>query len=139
MASENKRIVKNTLFLYGRMIFLTLINLYTVRITLDALGVEDYGIYNVIASFISLFSIISSTLTSATQRYLSFHLGQKDYIAYSKTFSLLLICFTIIAIIVTIIAEIAGIFVLNGFLNIPEDKLYAAKWVYQTSIITFIF
>ena len=136
--SANKRVAKNTLFLYGRMVFLTLISLYTVRVTLNVLGVIDYGIYNVVGSVIAMLSILTGTLTSATQRYLSYHLGRKDYDSYSRTYSLLLICFIIIAICIIIISEIIGLFIFDGALNIPADRVSAAKIVYQTIIGAFI-
>lgn len=137
-SSDNLRIAKNTLLLYGRMIFLTLINLYTVRITLNVLGIEDYGIYTVVGSFVALFGVITSTLTSATQRFLAFNLGEKNYEAYSRTFSLLVVSFLVLALIIVLIAEIAGLFAFESLLKVPEDRMDAAKWVYQTSLITFI-
>lgn len=137
--NNNKRIAKNTAFLYFRMLFLTVISLYTVKITLEALGVVDYGIYNVVASVVAFLSFLNGTLTSATQRFLSFHLGKSDYKAYSRTFSLLLIGFIVISIIIFIIAEIIGIFFIDDWLVIPKDRILAAKWVYQTAIFTFIF
>ncbi len=138
-SSDNKRIAKNTLFLYGRMLFLTVISLFTVRITLEAIGVEDYGIYNVVGSFVALFSVLTATLTSATQRFLSFHLGKKDYEGYGKTFSLLLMGFAVISVVILLIGEIAGIYAFDGFLKIPADRLDAAKFVYQTCLVSFLF
>lgn len=137
--SSNKRIAKNTAMLYFRMLFLTCISLYTVRITLDALGVIDYGIYSVVASVVASLSFLNGTLTSASQRFLSYHLGNKNYLLYSKTFSLLLIGFLLISIILLVIGEIIGIFFIDDWLNIPHDRLFAAKWVFQTSMFTFIF
>lgn len=135
-SSDNKRIAKNTAMLYFRMIFLTLINIYCVRITLEALGVEDYGIYNVIGSAVWSLAILKVTMSSATQRFFSYHLGRNDYINYSKTFTSLLGGFIIIAIITIIIGEILGVFFLNSWLRIPTDRLFAAKYVYQLSLIT---
>lgn len=121
------------------MLFLTVISLYTVKITLNVLGVIDYGIYNVVASVVASLSFLNGTLTSATQRFLSFHLGKNDYQAYSKTFSLLLIGFMVISIVIFIIGEIIGIFFIDDWLSIPSDRIFAAKWVYQSAIFTFIF
>ena len=121
------------------MLFLTVINLYAIRITLDVLGVVDYGIYNVVASVVASLSFLNGTLTSASQRFLSFHLGKKDYDAYSKTFSLLIFTFIVISFILVIVAEIIGFFFLDDWLVIPKDRLTAAKWVYQATIFTFIF
>ena len=140
MVSEsNKRIAKNTGLLYFRLIFLTLINLYTVRITLEVLGVVDYGIYNVIGSVVASLSILTVAMSAATQRFLSFHLGKKDYEAYSKTFSLLIVAFIVLAIILIVIGEISGYFFLNDWLNIPDARLFAAKIIYQFSLLSFGF
>lgn len=138
-SASNKRVAKNTAFLYFRMLFLTLISLYTVRVTLEALGVVDYGIYAVIGSVVASLGFLTGTLTSATQRFLSFHLGKNDYEAYSRTFSLLLIGFLFISAIIVILGEVAGIFIVDDWLNIPPDRKYAANWVYQATIFTFIF
>lgn len=121
------------------MLFLTAISLYTVRVTLNALGDMDYGIYNVVASVVASLSFLTGTLTSATQRFLSFHLGKNDYKAYSRTFSLLLMGFAVISIAIVVIGEAVGVFFLNDWLVIPPDRLRAAKLVYQASIFTFIF
>ena len=138
MESRNARVVKNTLFLYGRMILLTIINRYTVRVTLDALGEMDYGIYTVVGSFVALFGIVTGTLTSASQRYLSFHLGKEDFAGYSHTFSMLLIGFCIVAAIVVAVAEVAGVFAFDGFLDIPANKIKDAEIVYQASLAAFV-
>lgn len=127
-SASNKRVAKNTAFLYFRMLFLTLISLYTVRVTLEALGVVDYGIYAVIGSVVASLGFLTGTLTSATQRFLSFHLGKNDYEAYSRTFSLLLIGFLFISAIIVILGEVAGIFIVDDWLNIPPDRKYAANW-----------
>lgn len=137
-STANKTIAKNTAMLYFRMLFLTIINIYCVRVTLETLGVEDYGIYNVIGSAVWSLSILKITMSSATQRFFAFHLGKKDYDAYSKTFTTLLIGFIIIAIITLIVGEILGFYFLNSWLKIPADRLYAAKYVYQLSLLTVV-
>lgn len=119
------------------MLLLTLISLYTVRITLQALGVEDYGIYNVIGSVVGSLSILTGAMASASQRFLSFHLGKKDHQAYSRTFTMLLLGFIILALALYIVGQVLGFFFLDGWLNIPADRMYAAKWVYQTSLLAF--
>lgn len=136
--SENKRIAKNTSLLYFRLLFLTFINLYTVRITLEALGVVDFGIYNVVGSVVATLSILTGTMTSASQRFLSFHLGRNDYDSYSKAFSVLLISFGIISIFLIIIGEALGYIFIHKLLNIPVTKLTSAQWIYQTSLVTFV-
>lgn len=137
--ADNKRIARNTAMLYFRMLFLTIINLYTVRVTLDLLGVVDYGIYNVVASVVASLGFLTGTLTSATQRYLSFHLGRRDYEAYSRTFSLLLMGFMAISCVIIILGEAVGIFFVDDWLTIPFDRLDAARWVFQTAVFTFVF
>ena len=120
------------------MIFLTCINIYTVSITLKVLGVIDYGIFNVVGSLVALFTAITGTLVSASQRFLAFNLGTKDYIKYSETFTLLLIAYLIICSGIIIIAEIFEPIAFNDVLDIPADRLTSAKWIYQTSLFSFI-
>lgn len=137
MQQANRRIIKNTGLLYTRLIFLTFVNLYAVRVTLDALGDIDYGIYNVIASLVASLSILTGAMTSATQRFLSFHLGREDYDEYSKTFSLLLICFLGLAFALIIIGEPIGLWAIKDWLKYPPDRLDAVYWVFQTSLVAF--
>lgn len=85
--SNNKRIAKNTLLLYFRMIFMMAVSLYTSRVVLDALGVEDFGIYNVVGGVITLFSFVNGAMSSSTQRYITFELGERKYISVAKSFS----------------------------------------------------
>lgn len=139
MVSKNKQVAKNTLFLYFRMLFLSGISFFTVRIILDALGVIDYGIMNVVSSLVASLSFLNGTLSSATQRYFSYYLGLNSTDGYKKVFSILLICYTVICLSVLIIGEIIGFFFLNDWLVIPAERMYAAKWVFQTSLISFIF
>lgn len=139
MQPATGRIIKNTGLLYGRLIFLTFVNLYAVRVTLDALGDIDYGTYNVIASLVASLSILTGAMTSATQRFLSFHLGRQDYNEYSKTFSLLLICFIALTAILLLIGEPLGIWAINDWLNYPPDRTEAVYWVFQTSLAAFAF
>lgn len=135
--NDNKRIAKNTVLLYFRLLFLTLISIYTVRVTLEALGVIDYGIYNVVGSIVTSLSILTGAMNSATQRYYSFHIGKKDYQGYSKVFSIVVITFLCLSICIIIIGEIVGL-TLQYWINIPSDKLYATKWVFQTSLFSFV-
>lgn len=135
--SDNGRIIKNTLFLYFRMILLTVINIFTVRIVLDALGVENYGIFSVISSAVLMLGFIQGTLSSATQRYFSFQLAQKDVEGFRKLFSLVMICFLIVAGFVLLAGGIAGPFIVDDFLNIPSGRETAATWVYYSSLGTF--
>lgn len=139
MNPANRKILRNTFLLYGRLILLTFVNLFAVRVTLDALGEIDYGVYSVIASVVASLSILTGAMTSATQRFLSFHLGKQDYEAYSSTFTMLLMGFIAMAAILLTIGEVAGYFFLEDLLNIPPDRMDAAWWVFQTALVSFAF
>lgn len=138
MIEANRRIVRNTGLLYFRLIFLTIINFYAVRVTLQALGVVDYGVYDVVASVVASLSIFTGAMTSASQRFLSFHLGSNDHKGYSHTFTLLLMTFMAMSVAVIIIGEILGYFFINDWLKIPEDRIHAASLVYQASLISLV-
>lgn len=134
---NNKRIAKNTLLLYIRMLFLMGISLYTSRVVLNTLGIEDYGIYNVVGGVVTLFSFLNGTLATATQRFFSFAIGKGDSQELNKLFSITITIHFILAFIILIIAEIIGYYMLNYKLNIPEERLYAANWVFQCSVVSF--
>lgn len=112
------------------------VSIFTSRVVLDVLGVEDYGIYNVVGGFVSMFSIISGTLTVASQRYLSYELG-RDNPDIQKVFSVTLFIHFILAIIILLLLETIGVWFLNSKMNINADRMYAANWVFQCSIVTF--
>ena len=133
---DNKRIAKNTLLLYLRMFLLMGISLYTSRIVLETLGVEDFGVYNIVGSIIVLFSFINNALTAATRRFINFNLGKNNPQESAKAFSASLTIHFIICIILIIISESIGLWFLNTQLNIPENRMYAANWVYQFSILS---
>ena len=133
--SSNKKIVKNTLLLYVRMFFMLIINLYTSRIVLDALGVVDYGIYNVVGGVVVLFSYMNSALSLATTRFFSFemHNGvERLKMTYNNSIAVQ----SIFAFIILILAETLGLWLVNHKLVIPADRLIAANYVYQFSVLT---
>lgn len=134
---NNKRIAKNTIMLYIRMILIMIITLYTSRVILYELGVEDYGIYNVVGGIIMMFSFINTCMSSSTQRFLTFELGRNNKSAVNDIFSASLNIHILIAIIVIIISESLGLFIINNYLNIPSERLFAANVVFQFSILTF--
>lgn len=136
--SSNKRIAKNTLILYFRMGITMLVSLYTSRVILSALGVEDYGIYNVVGGVVALLNIISGSMTAATSRFLSFELGKGIDNRLFDTFSTLLNVHIAIGVIVFIVGEGVGIWFIYNKLSIPPDRLYAAFWVLQFSLLTFL-
>ena len=107
--SSNKRIAKNTLVLYLRMIFILCVGLYTSRIVLNTLGVEDYGLYNVVGGFVAFFSFLNGAMATATQRFITFELARNDLNKQISTFSTAVIIHILIAILVVIIAETIGL------------------------------
>lgn len=136
-SNNNKRIAKNTILLYFRMMLTMGVSLYTSRIVLDVLGVEDFGIYNVVGGVVVMFSFLNSAMSSATQRYLSFELGRGDFEELKKIFNITVNIHFLIAFIIVLLAQTIGIWFLNTKLNIPESRIVAANWVYQFSIATF--
>lgn len=135
--SGNKRIAKNTAVLYIRMLVMMIISFFTARITLNALGVIDYGINNVVGGLVSMFSLLSNSLSSATSRFMTFGLGQGDLDNLKKIFSTTVNIHIILAIVVVIAIESVGVWFLNNKMTIPTDRLYAANWVLQGSVLTF--
>lgn len=136
--SSNSTIVKNTIYLYVRMLFLIGINLFAARIILQALGASDYGLYNVVGGIVVIFSIINSILSSGTSRFLTFELGTGDFDNLKKTFSASFALHCFVAIIVVFFSETVGLWFLNTKLQIPADRLSAANWVYQFSVLSSI-
>lgn len=134
---NNKRIAKNTLLLYFRMLFLMLITLYTSRVILDALGVEDYGIYNVVGGFVSMFALISAALTSACTRFLNFELGKGDPKRQNIVFSTAVTIQWGLAIVVAVLSEAIGIWYVNNVMVLPPERLTAANWCFQFSVFNF--
>lgn len=120
------------------MLITMLISLYTVKITLQVLGAEDYGIYNAVAGIIGFIGFISATLTSSAQRYLAYDLGKNDEEGFRHTFSMLMIVFVSLAIIIVIIAELLGPWLIGSYLVIPEERVGAAQWIFQISVVTLI-
>lgn len=136
--SGNKRIAKNTAILYIRMLIMMIISFFTARITLNALGVTDYGINNVVGGLVSMFSMISGSLSTAASRFITFGLGEGNQEKLKQVFSTTVNIHLILAIIVVIAIESIGVWFLNNKMNIPIDRLYAANWVLQCSVLSFI-
>lgn len=137
--SENsKRIAKNTLILYLRMLVMMAISLFTSRITLSTLGIEDFGIYNVVGGVVAMFGIISGTLSAAISRFLTFELGIGNMDKLKTVFSTSVNIQIILSIIIIIVGETVGLWFLNAKLVIPPERLFAANMVYQFSIATCV-
>ncbi|TPV35973.1 lipopolysaccharide biosynthesis protein [Paucihalobacter ruber] len=135
---SNKRIAKNTMFLYMRMIIIMLVSLYTARIVLIYLGIEDFGIYNVVGGVIVLLGFLHTALTNASQRFITFEIGRNDNAQLKKTFSLIMTSHFMISLIILVLAETIGLWFVNTQLNIAEDRMIAVNWVFQFSVFTFI-
>lgn len=135
--TNNKTILKNTLFLYARTLILLVLGLYTSRVTMQALGVENYGIINVVGGFVSMFALISGALTGTCQRFITFELGKKDG-DVRQIFSSSFYIHFVLAVIVVILAETAGLYFVNEKLTIPNNRLSAANWVFHCSVIGFV-
>lgn len=129
-------IAKNTLLLYARMLITIVLGLYTSRIVLNALGINDYGIYSVVGGIVSMLTFLNVGMSGASQRFISFELGKDDKSSLNKVFSNCIISHYIIAFIIVIILETIGVWFVNNKLVIQHDRLYAANWVLQCSIVT---
>ena len=135
---NSKRLAKNTVLLYIRMALIMVVTLYTSRVVLNALGVEDYGIYNAVGGFVAMFGVISNSLTAAISRFITFELGKGDHEKIKDVFSTSVVIQLIIVGIILLICETLGLWFLNAKMTIPLERLTAANWVYQLSLITFV-
>lgn len=136
--SNTKRIAKNTLMLYSRQVLSMLLGLYTVRVVLNVLGTEDYGIYGVVGGIVTFFSFLSSTMASATQRFFSFALGKNDIAQLKKTFSVNFIIYIMIAVLSFILLETIGLWYVNNKLAVPELRFEAARKLFHYSVLSFL-
>ena len=133
---HNRLIAKNATMLYLRMFVTLAISFYTSRIVLKALGVSDYGIYNVVGGVITFINVLTSSLGSATSRFLTYSLGRDDIEELRNTFSTAFIIHLSLAGIFLILAETVGLWFINTQLVIPADRMIAANWVYQSAILS---
>jgi len=136
--SNSSRIAKNTMYLYIRMLFSMAVALYTSRVVLDVLGVEDFGVYNVVGGVVTLFAFFNSAMSSATQRFFSFELGRQDYAKLKQTFNATVNIHIVIAIVVFLLAETIGLWFVNNHLVLPEERFETVQWVYHFSVATFV-
>ena len=139
LASNNQRIAKNSLFMTIRMLLIMAITLYSSRVILKALGVVDFGIYNVVAGFVTMFAFMSTSLSSGIQRFYNFELGKNGLDGATKVYNAAFLIQVIFATIIVVAVEIVGIWYLNNKLVIPPERMYAAQWVFQFAIITLVF
>lgn len=137
-ASNNKRIAKNTAFLYVRMIFVLLVSLYSTRVILNVLGVEDFGVYNVVGGFVSLFFFINSTMSNSVQRYYNFEKGKGAKDAEKSVYNTSLHIQLLLCLILLGILETIGLWYVNSQMVIPESRIFAANVVYQCSVCSML-
>lgn len=137
-SANNKRIAKNTLLLYVRMLFMMAISLYTSRVVLNTLGVVDYGVYNVVGGVVAMFGFINGSMSSATQRYITFALGKGDMGRLRTVFSTALQIHFLIAFLIVVLGETVGLWFMCTQMQIPADRMDAAFWVLQCSIVSAV-
>lgn len=138
-SANNKKLMRNTAFLYFRMLFVVVVTLYTTRLILNALGVEDYGIYNVVAGFVSLFSVLNNCLSTGTNRFYNYSLGRNDNDGITKVFNVSIRIQFIILIVLIVILEGIGLWYLNNKMVIPESRFFVAQILFQCSVLSLIF
>lgn len=138
IASNNKRIAKNTIILYFRMFLMLALNLFTSRIVLKTLGVEDYGIYSAVGGIVSMFTLISGALTNSVTRFLTYELAKGGPEKLGRVFSTSINVMFLLCIVILIVGEPIGVWFLNNKMIIPEGRLVAANWVLQCAILTFL-
>ena len=135
---RNSKLLKNTILLYMRMVLIMIVSLYTSRVILQNLGVTDYGIYNIVGGVVALFTSLSSSMAGASNRFITFSLGKGNVEDCIKVFSTCINIHAIISFIIFILAETVGLYLFYNKLVIPIDRMNAAWWVYQYSVMTVI-
>lgn len=135
----NNKIAKNTLFLYVRLAFILIVSLYTTRVVLNVLGVEDYGIYNVVAGFVTLFSFLNASMSASTQRFYNFKKGAEGNAGMLEVFNTSIIIQIAIMLGTLILLESFGLWYINCKMVIPAERLIAANWLFQFSVIHLLF
>lgn len=137
-SANDKRIARNAVYLYGRMMLTIFVSLYTSRVVLDVLGVADYGIYNVVGGIVVILGFLNGTMSGATSRFISYELGAGDPGKLRRTFSAALTVHASIALLMLVIAETAGLWYVNNELVIAPERMAAANWVYQFSVLAAV-
>ena len=136
---KNKRIVRNALFLYVRMAFVLLVSLYTTRVVLRVLGVNDFGVFNVVCGFVSMFGFLNTSLSNAIQRFYNYEIGRSGKESVSKVYSCAIIIQVLLAIVVAVLLETFGLWYINNKLVVDATRLVAANWIFQFAVVQMIF
>lgn len=137
-SDNNKRIAKNTLYLYIRLVFVLVVSLYTSRVVLHALGVVDFGVYNVVAGFVSMLALLSTSLTNSVQRFYNYEIGKNGQESIQKVYISSLYIQIIIAVIILIIAETVGVWYIENKMVYPIERENTVYFVYQTSVVALL-
>ena len=137
-AENNRRIAKNTLFLYFRTILIMLVTLYTSRVVLNMLGVEDYGVYTAVGGVVSLFAVISGAMSNAVSRFITYGIGKGNSDQLNNIFTTSVNVQILISVIILLLGETLGVWFVNSKMNIPYDRMAPANWVLHCSLITFV-
>lgn len=133
--TNNKRIAKNTLLLFGRMLLILVVSLYTSRVVLASLGIEDYGLYNVVGGIVVMFTFLNNAMANSSHRYITYALGRGDEQNLKEVVSATCLIHWAIAGVILVLAETVGLWFLHNKMVIPEDRIIASEWVYQFSIV----
>lgn len=136
--ANNARIAKNTIFLYARMLFVMLVSIYTTRVVLSVLGVEDYGIYNVVCGFVSMFGFLNASLSNGIQRFYNYEEANGGLEASKRVFQTAFLIQLCLAILVFILVECIGLWYINNKMVLPECRVPAANWIFQFSVCSLI-
>jgi len=137
-SSSNKRIAKNSIFLSIRMVMVLIMSLYTTRVVLQVLGVVDYGVYNVVCGFVAMFAFLNISMSNGIQRFFNFEYGKNGEEGANKVYCTSIYIQTLLALIVVVVVEIFGVWYLHNKMVIPEERMVAARWIFQFSVFTFV-
>lgn len=137
--SGNKRIARNAILLYIRMGFVLLVTLFTTRIVLNALGIEDYGIYNVVSGFVTMFAFLNSTMATGVQRFYNYALGNKNDYSVSDVYNTSIQIQVLLAVLLVLLLETVGMWYMYSKMVIPVERFSTALWIFQFSVISLVF
>lgn len=137
--SNNKRIAKNSIFLSIRMVIVLAISLYTTRVILRVLGVEDYGVYNVVCGFVSMFAFLNTSMSNGIQRFFNYEFQKNGEEGANKVFNIALLIQFLLAVLIIVVAETVGLWYLHNKMVIPDGRMIAAEWIFQFTVIGFVF
>ena len=137
--SSNKRIAKNSIFLTIRMMIVLVVTFYTTRVLLRTLGVMDYGTYNVVCGFVVMFAFLTRSMSNAIQRFFNFEYGKNGVEGANRVYCTAVFIQFVLAVIIVVLTESFGLWYLHHKMVIPDDRMIAAEWIFQFSILSFVF